>query len=94
MAARKIFSRDLLGNKGVSKDATFLTALAVTELKSTFHDYFRYLATGDSQYTIADSYRLGHSTVNGIIHEMCAAIWSTLNGTYMAPPHKKIGLDS
>ncbi len=52
----------------------------------------RFLATGDAQYTIADSYRLGHSTVSNIIHETCKVLWSSLHGTYIwKDPHLMIG---
>ena len=34
----------------------------------------RYLVTGDSMQTISFSYRLGHSTVCGIIDSTCAAL--------------------
>lgn len=38
----------------------------------------RYLATGDSQQTIAISFRIGKSTVNKIIFETCEILWNTL----------------
>ncbi|KAK0142027.1 Protein ALP1-like [Merluccius polli] len=38
----------------------------------------RYLATGDSFRTIAFSYRVGHSTVAGIVSEVSRAIWDCL----------------
>jgi len=36
------------------------------------------LATGDSFQTISFSYRLGHSTVQSIVLEVCTAIISNL----------------
>lgn len=47
---------------------------------------YRYLATGDSFRTIAFSYRVGHSTVAGIIKDVCEAIWDNLVEEYMPPP--------
>ncbi|KAL7406921.1 hypothetical protein ABVT39_000170 [Epinephelus coioides] len=46
----------------------------------------RYLATGDSFRTIANSYRVGHSTVCGIVAEVARAIWDCLVGAYMPVP--------
>ena len=46
----------------------------------------RYLSTGDSDQTIAFSYRLGHSTVNKIIPETCKAIWNALSPVYVQHP--------
>ena len=36
----------------------------------------RYLVTGDSMQTISFSYRVGHSTVCGIIDSTCDALWT------------------
>eukprot|EP00118_Oscarella_pearsei_P015909 m.147748 g.147748 ORF g.147748 m.147748 type:complete len:152 (+) comp38474_c0_seq3:202-657(+) len=38
----------------------------------------RFLATGNSQQSISFSYRVGKSTVCGIVRETCAAIWESL----------------
>lgn len=46
----------------------------------------RYLATGNSQQSIAESYRLSKSTVCRIISETCEAIFLTLQDEYLAPP--------
>ena len=46
----------------------------------------RYLVTGDSMQTISFSYRVGHSTVSGIIENTCAAIWNVLLPLYMSTP--------
>ncbi|CAN7941854.1 unnamed protein product [Ixodes hexagonus] len=34
----------------------------------------RYLTSGESQYSLSRQFRVGRSTVNGIIHSTCAAI--------------------
>ncbi|XP_056090774.1 uncharacterized protein LOC130070418 [Rhinichthys klamathensis goyatoka] len=49
----------------------------------------RYLATGDSFKTIAFSYRVGHSTVAGIVKDVCEAIWDNLVEEYMPPPYRE-----
>ena len=38
----------------------------------------RYLATGDAQQTVADSYRMSKAIVCKIIKETCDAIWNVL----------------
>ena len=45
-----------------------------------------YLVTGDSMQTISFSYRVGHSTVNGIIESTCQALWNALQPQYMPKP--------
>ncbi|CAK1591755.1 unnamed protein product [Parnassius mnemosyne] len=46
----------------------------------------RYLGTGDSHQTIAFSFRVGRSTVGGIVKEVCTEIWNTLQPEYMPSP--------
>ena len=46
----------------------------------------RYLVTGDSMQTISFNYRVGHSTVSGIIHSTCDALWNVLLPQYMPRP--------
>ena len=46
----------------------------------------RYLATGDSQQSQAFNFRVGRSTVCGIIKETCFAIWCALKYTYLTLP--------
>nr|XP_039249583.1 protein ANTAGONIST OF LIKE HETEROCHROMATIN PROTEIN 1-like isoform X3 [Styela clava]XP_039249584.1 protein ANTAGONIST OF LIKE HETEROCHROMATIN PROTEIN 1-like isoform X3 [Styela clava] len=46
----------------------------------------RFLATGDSYRTIANSYRLGISTVSLIVPDTCRAIWDTLQPMVMQCP--------
>jgi hypothetical protein len=38
----------------------------------------RILASGNSQQSVAESYRLGKSTVSGILFETCKALWTVL----------------
>lgn len=38
----------------------------------------RYLATGDSMASIMYSFRIGESTVSGLIKECCLALWEVL----------------
>ena len=38
----------------------------------------RYLASGDSKQSISYQYKMGKSTINGIIDEVCDAIWESL----------------
>ena len=47
----------------------------------------RYLASGDSQQSIAFVFKVGHSTVNGIINEVCDMLWNSLF-EYVTPPSK------
>ena len=58
----------------------------------------RILATGNSQQSVADSYRLGKSTVNDILLETCKALWTALKDEYLAIPTvdewRAIGADS
>lgn len=46
----------------------------------------RYLVTGDSMQTVSFSYRVGHSTVCGIIDSTCDAIWNALYQEYLRRP--------
>ncbi len=59
----------------VKKDTNFRKAISCEERLAIT---LRFLATGDSQRTIANSYRCGYSTVCGIIQETCEAIWTAL----------------
>ena len=45
----------------------------------------RFLATGDSQQSIAFSFRLGHATVMKIIEETSEALWKSLCNYIKAP---------
>ena len=46
----------------------------------------RYLAMGDSQQTIAISYRIGKSTVNKLMYGTCAVLWESLYPDYVRFP--------
>ncbi|KAM3623025.1 uncharacterized protein V6R79_006096 [Siganus canaliculatus] len=46
----------------------------------------RFLATGDSFRTIANSFRVGSSTVSVIVSDVVSAIWDVLVDEYMAMP--------
>ena len=39
----------------------------------------RYLATGDSQHSLRFMFKLGRSTVTGIINEVCEELWNALS---------------
>uniref|UniRef100_A0A671PE27 DDE Tnp4 domain-containing protein n=1 Tax=Sinocyclocheilus anshuiensis TaxID=1608454 RepID=A0A671PE27_9TELE len=49
---------------------------------------FRFLATGDSYHTISKSFRVGKSTVVGIVPSVATAIWESLVGEYMPVPQE------
>ncbi|XP_063622989.1 uncharacterized protein LOC134795084 [Cydia splendana] len=46
----------------------------------------RYLATGDSYKTIAFSFRVGRSTVGGIVENVCQGVWNSLQPIYIPTP--------
>ena len=46
----------------------------------------RYLATGTSQVSLSFNYRMGRSTVCGIVRETCEAIWKALQPVYVRAP--------
>ncbi|XP_053283259.1 uncharacterized protein LOC128444682 [Pleuronectes platessa] len=46
----------------------------------------RLLASGNSQRSVAESYKLGVSTVSRIVSEMCSAIWQALEEDYVSLP--------
>ena len=54
-----------------------------------FKFYFRFLATVDSYRTIGFSFRVGWSTVAGIIPSVPQAIWDCLVGEYMPVPKEE-----
>ena len=48
----------------------------------------RYLATGIGLQALSASYKMGTSTVSGIVEEMCSAIWDALQGEFMVFPSR------
>ncbi|KAK8764665.1 hypothetical protein V5799_032727 [Amblyomma americanum] len=46
----------------------------------------RYLASGESHHSLSCLFRLGHSSVNDIIHETCTAIRQELRAEYIKTP--------
>lgn len=46
----------------------------------------RILSTGDSQSTVAMSFRIGHTTVNKILYETCEILWSNLKNEFLSVP--------
>ncbi|RXN38386.1 ANTAGONIST OF LIKE HETEROCHROMATIN PROTEIN 1-like protein [Labeo rohita] len=48
----------------------------------------RFLATGDSYHTISKRFRVGKSTVVGIVPSVATAIWERLVGEYMPVPQE------
>ena len=49
----------------------------------------RFLVTGDSMQTISFSFRVGRSTVSGIIDTTCEALWEVLLPHYLQRPSSK-----
>lgn len=45
----------------------------------------RFLATGDSQHSLGFLFKMGRSTINGIINEVCYELWNVLS-EYVKPP--------
>ena len=71
----------------ISKKDTYMREAigAAERLSLTIH----YLAEGASQQSMSFQYRIGRSTVSGIIHETCQAIWEALHEVYLKPPSNK-----
>ncbi|PIK47147.1 putative nuclease HARBI1 [Apostichopus japonicus] len=51
--------------------------------------YHTFLATGDSYKSFAYSYRVGKSTIVGIVPETCEILWRKLQPLYMPVPKRK-----
>ena len=47
---------------------------------------FRYLATGDSYFTLATAFRMSKAIVSKIISETCTILWEELQKDYMPTP--------
>nr|XP_055025796.1 uncharacterized protein LOC129412676 [Misgurnus anguillicaudatus] len=73
-----------------------IVGLSITKMNTNYRESIgpaerlsiclRFLATGDSYKTIAFSYRVGRSTVMGIVKQVCEAIWLCLVEKYMQFP--------
>lgn len=50
----------------------------------------RFLASGEEMQDISFNFRVGLSTVSGIIRETCDAIWTTLQSEYLPKPTPEI----
>ena len=73
---------NVVGPATTKKDTRFQKAISPAErLCLRIH----YLAYGDSQQSLFFSYRIGRSTISGIINETCA-IWGTLKDEYVRSP--------
>lgn len=60
----------------------------------SYFNFFRFLATGDTYYTIGHSYRLGFSTVSSIVQEVCQSICNRMETIYMPEPTEEIWKES
>ena len=49
----------------------------------------RYLASGDSQQSMAFNCHLGQTTVCNIVNETCNALWDALNHDYLSQPQSE-----
>lgn len=45
-----------------------------------------HLATGSDYRTVSKHYRLGESTVRGIVRDVCEALWTRLQPVYLREP--------
>ena len=49
----------------------------------------RFLATGDSYFTIAAAYRISRASLSKIVPETCSAIWEELKDEYLPVPNEE-----
>lgn len=54
-----------------------------------FYALFRYLATGNTMTDLHYTYRIGISTISGIIEEVCTKIWELRNECMAEPSEEK-----
>ncbi|CAH1987991.1 unnamed protein product [Acanthoscelides obtectus] len=52
--------------------------------------FYRFLATGDTFYTIGHSFRVGFTTVSAIVTEVCEAICRHMEHIYLPEPTENI----
>ena len=68
------------------EDTTFRNAISPGERLAVT---LRFLASGESQQSLFFSYRIGRSTLSGILKETCDAIYASLSKVYLRPPTNK-----
>ncbi|KAI4469788.1 hypothetical protein MML48_1g06842 [Holotrichia oblita] len=78
---------DLIANDIRKSDSNYREAISPEERLAIT---LRYLATGDTFYTIGHSFRVGFSTVSAIVTEVCAALCRHLQDTYLPEPATEI----
>jgi len=54
---------------------------------------YRFLAHGDSIISKAWEFRIGHSTVYAIVHDVCRALWCALQSEFLPEPGEQKWLE-
>lgn len=65
---------------------TFTFVVAIVAVTSAFYSSFEVVfsnVTGESQHSLSRQFRLGHSTVNDLNPERCAAIYDALEEDFV-----------
>uniref|UniRef100_A0A1Y1M993 Transposase Helix-turn-helix domain-containing protein n=1 Tax=Photinus pyralis TaxID=7054 RepID=A0A1Y1M993_PHOPY len=70
----------LIENDIQKQDTKFRNAISAKDRLSVT---LRYLATGESYKSLSFSFRMGQSTIAGIIPEVCIAIYNNLKNQYL-----------
>ena len=65
------------------KDTNFRKAISPEERLAVT---LRFLASGESQQSLSFSYRIGRSTLSGILKQTCDVMYSCLSELYLSPP--------
>ena len=73
----------LVGPRIKKNDTNFRKAISPAELLVII---LRFLASGESQQSLAFLFRVGRSTILRIIRETCDVIYTSLSDTYLHPP--------
>ncbi|XP_031327719.1 protein ANTAGONIST OF LIKE HETEROCHROMATIN PROTEIN 1-like isoform X2 [Photinus pyralis] len=73
----------LIENDIQKQDTKFRNAISAKDRLSVT---LRYLATGESYKSLSFSFRMGQSTIAGIIPEVCIAIYNNLKNQYLKMP--------